>query len=82
MIRQISSFIGKIFYTFLDISGILLGILLIGIGWWVMSGRPLPGWSGIIIFMIGIGALITHVGHYFSLRITRWLFGPDYFIRK
>ena len=82
MLKAIAKFIGKVFYTFLDISGILLGVFLTLTGIWLEYGRSLPGWMGVVLLLIGIGALITHVGHYFSWRITRWLFGPDYFIRK
>jgi len=78
-----AQFIQKVFYTFLDVSGIMLGIFLSWLGYWIISGHTLAGWLGIIVLVIGIGAFIIHVGHYFSLKITRWLFGPgDYFIRK
>lgn len=76
-------FIRKVFYTFLDISGIMLGIFLAWLGYWIVSGHTLAGWLGTIILIIGIGAFIIHIGHYFSLKITRWLFGSSgYFIRK
>lgn len=80
---KIAQFIQKIFYTFLDISGIMLGVFMSWLGYWIISGHIVAGWLGIIILVIGVGAFITHVGHYFSLKITRWLFGSgDYFIRK
>lgn len=78
-----AQFIQKIFYTFLDISGILLGVFLICLGYSIVKEYSVPVWLGTVILIIGIGAFITHVGHYFSLKITRWLFGSDsYFIRK
>ena len=80
---KIAQFVRKIFYTFLDISGIMLGIFLSWLGYWIISGHIVTNWLGIVILIIGIGALIIHIGHYFSLKITRWLFGSDnYFIRK
>ncbi len=80
---KIAQFIRKIFYTFLDISGILLGIFLAWLGYWTLSGHIIAGWLGAVILVIGIGAIILHTGHYFSLKITRWLFGSgDYFLRK
>lgn len=80
---KVIQFIRKFFYTFLDISGILLGIFLGWLGYWTISGHVVTSWLGIIILIIGIGAVILHTGHYFSLKITRWLFGSDdYFIRK
>lgn len=80
---KIAKFIQKIFYTFLDISGILLGIFLTWLGYWIISGHSAGRIIGPIVLILGIGALITHVGHYFSLKITRWMFGSeDYFVRK
>jgi rhamnosyl/mannosyltransferase len=34
------------------------------------------------LLVIGAGALLIHVGHYFDLKYMRWIFGPDYFITK
>jgi hypothetical protein len=83
VLLTIAHFIRKVFYTFLDISGILLGIFLAWLGYWTLSGHVVASWLGTMILILGIGALIIHVGHYFSLKITRWLFGSgDYFIRK
>lgn len=80
---KIARFIQKIFYTFLDVSGIMLGVFLSWLGYWTLSGHAVSGWLGIIILILGICAFIIHAGHYFSLKITRWLFGSsDYFIRK
>ena len=68
------------FFTFLDISGILLGIFLIALGWWSISGRSISRIGGYLIMVIGIAAFFIHVGHYFQLKITRWVFGSkDYF---
>lgn len=80
---KIARFIQKFFYTLLDISGIMLGVFLTWLGYWVVTGHIIAGWLGVIILIIGIGAFIIHTGHYFSLKITRWLFGSSgYFIRK
>lgn len=79
----ISTFIQKIFYVFLDISGILLGLFLIGLGMAVISGWRVSVVVGIIILILGICAFLIHLGHYFSLSITRWIFGTDdYFITR
>ncbi len=67
---KIAQFVQRIFYTFLDISGIMLGIFLSWLGYWIISGHTLTGWLGVIVLIIGIGAFITHVGRYFSLKIT------------
>ena len=70
----------KFFYIFLDISGILLGVFLIGLGIWIITGRELNQTMGGILLFIGISAFIIHFGHYFSLKITKWIFGNgDYF---
>ncbi len=83
VLLKIAHFVRKIFYTFLDISGIMLGVFLTWLGYWALSGHVVTGWLGAVILVIGIGAFIIHIGHYFSLKITRWLFGSDdYFIRK
>ena len=80
------SFIFKIlkisFFTFLDISGILLGVFLVGLGLWIGAGREAPIWLGWLIFAIGAGAFLLHLGHYFNLKYMRWLFGDKYFIQK
>ena len=81
-ILGIAKIIKKFFYIFLDISGILLGVFLTWLGWWTVSGGTIPGWLGILILIIGVGAFIIHIGHYFSFKITKWLFGEDYFITK
>ena len=81
------SFIYKVFkvsfFIFLDISGILLGIFLIVLGLamlldWQLAKEGL-GW---LILVIGIGAFLLHLGHYFDLKYMRWLFGSKYFIQK
>lgn len=87
MVNQVliktTQFIQKTFYTFLDVSGILLGIFLSWLGYWTITGHIVAGWLGTVTLVIGIGAVILHTGHYFSLKLTRWLFGSDdYFLRK
>ncbi len=83
VLLAVALFIRKVFYTFLDVSGIMLGFFLSWLGYWTITGHVVSGWLGVIVLIIGIGALILHTGHYFSLKITRWLFGSgDYFLRK
>lgn len=72
----------RVFFKFLDISGILLGIFLTILGWLVIGGSEVSVVTGRILLVIGIGAFLIHVGHYFDLRYMRWVFGPDYFITK
>jgi len=71
------------FFIFLDISGILLGIFLIVLGSALLLDWQLAkegfGW---LVLVIGIGAFLLHLGHYFDLRYMRWLFGESYFIQK
>ena len=62
------------FFIFLDISGILLGVLLIVVGLAILFG-----W---VLFIVGMGAFLLHFGHYFNLKYMRWLFGDDYFLQK
>lgn len=83
VLLKTAHFVSKIFYTFLDISGIMLGVFLTWLGYWTISGHVIAGRLGTAILIIGIAAFIIHAGHYFSLKITRWLFSSgDYFIRK
>ncbi len=70
----------RIFYTFLDITGILLGIYLIILGFWVISGRQVSKFTGLATLILGIAAFFLHLGHYFNLGYILWLFGPDYFL--
>jgi len=70
------------FFIFLDISGILLGIFLTGLGFAAGTGWDVPEWLGWAIMLIGIGAFLLHLGHYFDLKYMRWLFGDKYFIEK
>jgi hypothetical protein len=72
----------KFFYTFLDISGILLGLFLTATGWWISSGHDLSSGFGSIVLILGIAAFVIHTGHYFNLRITRWIFGSGTFFHK
>ena len=70
------------FFTFLDISGILLGIFLVGLGLAMVMGWSAPGWLSWLVLVIGVGAFLLHLGHYFDLKYMRWLFGSNYFIQK
>ena len=80
IIIKTAKFVAKIFYVFLDISGILLGLFLISIGYWIITGHSLSKASGYIVLILGSCAFLIHLGHYFSLKLTRWIFGDsDYF---
>lgn len=79
-LRAIAKFVQKIFYVFLDMSGILLGVFLTILGWWIVSGRSVPFAVGAVILFLGVAAFLIHVGHYFSWKLTRWLFGENYFL--
>lgn len=70
------------FFIFLDTSGILLGLFLIGLGSAVILGWSISEWMGWILFVIGILAFLLHTGHYFNLRYMRWLFGDNYFLQE
>ncbi|MDO8496780.1 MAG: hypothetical protein Q7S43_05015 [bacterium] len=70
------------FFIFLDISGILLGVFLTGLGFAVVFGWQAPGWMGWLLLVIGIGAFSLHLGHYLNLSYMRWLFGSQYFIKR
>ena len=65
----------KFFYLFLDISGSLLGVFLMIIGWLMQRGLPLPGFTGWIVFGLGIAALLIHGSHYIVARKR----GSEYF---
>lgn len=71
----------KIFYTLLDITGILLGIYLSILGFWIASGRNINKITGFVTLFLGVAAFFIHLGHYFNLGYIRWLFGPDYFLK-
>ena len=70
------------FFIFLDISGILLGVFLVGLGLAVIFNFKLAEGLGWLILTIGVGASFLHLGHYFDLKYMRWLFGSKYFIQK
>ena len=70
------------FFVFLDISGILLGVFLVGLGWGIIFDWQLFDGLGWLILIIGIAAFFIHLGHYFDLKYMRWLFGTKYFIQK
>ena len=71
--------LSKVFYLFLDISGILLGIVMTLLGAWIVAGRSVAPATGIVILQLGVAAIFIHAGHYFDWRIMRMLFGPEYF---
>ncbi len=75
--------IRKFFYVFLDISGILLGVFLMALGWWIISGREVGKATGAVILGLGVCAFLIHTGHYYSWKLTRWIFGgDDYFLMR
>ena len=70
------------FFVFLDISGILLGVFLVGLGLGMIFDWQLFDSLGWLILIIGVAAFFIHLGHYFDLKYMRWLFGTKYFIQK
>ena len=70
------------FFVFLDISGILLGVFLTGLGMAVIFGWQVAVWMGWVLLVIGVGAFFLHLRHYFNLKYMCWLFGSQYFLRK
>jgi hypothetical protein len=67
VIMSAARFTKRFFYTFLDISGILLGVFLVVLGAWVISGRSISEVTGVVVLILGIAAFIIHSGHYFQL---------------
>ena len=59
-----------------------MGVFLAILGWAVVAGYAVSMVIGWALLIIGVGAFLIHVGHYFDLRYMRWIFGPDYFITK
>ncbi len=70
------------FFVFLDISGILLGVFLMILGLGVILSWHVPVWLGWVLIVVGIGAFLLHLGHYYDLKYMRWLFGENYFLEK
>ncbi|OGN27634.1 MAG: hypothetical protein A2941_01430 [Candidatus Yanofskybacteria bacterium RIFCSPLOWO2_01_FULL_49_17] len=64
---KITEFIRRIFYTFLDISGSLLGIFLIWLGFW-MRNYSLPTLISWVVLVLGVCALAIHATHYIIAR--------------
>jgi hypothetical protein len=50
---KIEQLVRTFFYTFLDISGILLGTFLIVLGGWIVSGRAVTLVWGIVVMLLG-----------------------------
>lgn len=67
--------IKKFFYLALDISGSLLGIFLMIVGWSMKNGRPLPDMTNWMVFGLGVAALLIHGSHYLIARKH----GSEYF---
>jgi len=72
---RIGRIIKNFFYTFLDISGSLLGISLVIFGWWSIDGKPTPVFISWIIIGVGVLALFIHASHYVIAKKH----GSDYF---
>jgi len=72
---KLTKFVEKVFYTFLDISGILLGIFLMVIGSWIKYGRGLAVWTGWVVFALGVSAFLIHLSHFIISKKK----GSEYF---
>ena len=68
--------------SLLDLSGILLGVVLTGLGSWIAAGRPLSVAAGLVVLFTGLAALFIHAGHYFKWRIAMKVFGSDYSLTR
>lgn len=73
--NKLSRFVATVFYTFLDVSGILLGIFLMTVGFWSGRGKPAPQWLGWILFALGVCAFLIHLAHFVISKKS----GSDYF---
>lgn len=82
VLQKAALFVQRFFFIFLDISGMLLGVFLTILGIWVSSGRNVNVVTGWIILIVGIIAFLIHSGHFFSWKLTQWIFGQDYFRYK
>lgn len=65
----------KIFNTLLDISGIGLGIFLVGLGWWALRQNFSPPWIWWLTMLFGVCAFFIHLLRYFGLAPIRKFFG-------
>lgn len=61
---RLFKYIQSSFYTLLDISGILLGIILMAMGWILKTGQPIPAWAGWMLFALGVAAFLIHFVHF------------------
>lgn len=68
-------FVARVFYTFLDVSGILLGVFLVILGLWSGGGKPMPEWLRWIVFALGVCAFLIHITHFIVSKKR----GSDYF---
>jgi hypothetical protein len=81
-IAKIAKAFQTFFYTFLDISGILLGVFLTILGAWLVSGRAVSLSWGVVVLLLGVAAFFIHTGHYFHLKIAGWIFGSGEYFHK
>ena len=72
---KLTDIVKKFFYLFLDVSGSLLGMFLIILGWWLKNGRPVPDIISWVVLGLGIVALLIHASHYVIARKH----GSEYF---
>jgi hypothetical protein len=79
---SIAKLFERFFYTFLDIMGILLGVFLTALGCWIVAGRSVSVVFGALVLFCGVAAFFIHTGHYFHLRLTRWIFGSGTYFHK
>lgn len=82
ILYKIAKKVVRFFYLFLDITGIMLGVFLIVLGLLLMYKISLPDFMGWLVLVIGGLALLIHLGHYFNLKIARWLFGSETYFFK
>ena len=73
--KTVIALIKKSFYLALDISGSLLGIFLMIVGWSMKNGRPLSDMTNWMVFGLGVAALLIHGSHYLIARKH----GSEYF---
>lgn len=59
----------------LDVSGIGLGVFLIGLGAWALWQAYAPWWIWVIIIVFGIIAFHIHLFRYLGLKPIRKWFG-------
>lgn len=82
LLVRVAMIIKRFFFLFLDISGILLGVFLVLLGIWSAIGWHIAAPVGLLLIILGTAAFFIHFGHYFQLKLTKWLFGSEYFLSE